>query len=153
MRLLTVAGKITNPNGPGPDPAAADGLFRRSNLFFPSAVIYDLDGLAKFEKKTVNFTGPNQPNAYEGPDLKAVLKDAGAEAALAMIVAYGATKVQPLPLAALNTGTWIVATKCNGASLALGEYGPLLLLHHPGGETAAEDRSRWVSGLFFIDAK
>jgi hypothetical protein len=152
-RLLTVAGKIANPNGAGPDPAVADGLFRRGNLFFPAAVVYDVEALAKFENKQLKFAGPNQTNVYEGPDLKALLKDAGTDATLAMIVAHGAMKVLPLPAAALNSGAWIVALKCNGASLAAGDYGPLLLVHHPGGEQAAEDRSRWVSGLFFIDAK
>jgi hypothetical protein len=48
--------------------------------------------------------------------------------------------------------TWLVAMKRNGKSLSAGEDGPLLLLQHEDAAIAPVT-TRWVNGLFYIEAK
>lgn len=149
--LLTVAGKISNPNKTEFD-FAADTLFRKNSIYFPAAVEFDMEALQAIGTKKVKFIGVPDPVEYEGPELKAVLKAAGSEYKL--VTLYGSTKNQPLLQTVVEAETWIVATKRGGKNLTSGELGPLLLLNHPGGEApASEDRGRWVSGLYFIEAK
>lgn len=149
--LLTVGGKIKNPNRKSFD-LSTDNLFKKNNIFFASAVQYDAKALGELDQKKIKFIGPGEDTTYEGPELKTVLEDAGADYKVA--VAYGSTKNQPLYKSAIEAETWLVALKRNGKGLGAGEDGPLLLLSHPGGETVAfEDRSKWVAGLFAIDAR
>lgn len=151
IAILTVSGKIRFPNKIGMD-YNADTLFKKNDTFFPTAVEYDFDTLKDFGYKTVKFLCAGEHVYFEGPELKDILYDAASEYKFASV--HGPTKVQPLWRSAIENETWIVALKRNGRGLTSGEFGPLLLINHPGGHAVVpEDRSKWVTGVYHIETK
>jgi hypothetical protein len=153
--LLTIAGKIANPNRATPD-LSADTMFKKHNIYFTAAVEFDLAALAAMEKKKVEFKSGEAVTAYEGPELKTVLANAGS-ADYTLVFLSGSTKPgQALQKALLDAQVWIVALTRNGKALGSGDDGPLLLINHPGTapeKGVPEDRSKWMPGLFFVEAK
>lgn len=149
--LLSVSGKIKGPNKKDFD-YNADTFFKKKDLFFPSAVEYDFESLNCFVFKKVKFVCGGEEVTYEGPELRDVLADAASEYKFASV--HGLSKVLPLWKAAIQSETWILAVRRNCRGMTNGEFGPLLLVYHPGGkDVAPEDRSRWVTGVYHIETK
>ncbi len=149
--LLTVSGKISHPNRRYAD-NTSDTLFKKKDFLFPSSVEYGYDDLCGFSQKRVRFLCSGETVVFEGPELRDVVADAACRYDFAAV--HGGTKSLPLWRPAIESETWVLAVRRNGRGLPSGELGPILLVNHPGGDAVVtEDRAKWVSGVYYIEAK
>ncbi|MYM33066.1 molybdopterin-dependent oxidoreductase [Duganella sp. FT50W] len=129
--LLTVTGAITKPNRGKFDPAR-DVMMAKQQIRFEHAHAFDYAALAALPAVTIQPTleYDARPHTLSGPLLLDVMQAAGAQLRddtrliLRAVDGYAAA----VTVAQARAQRWIVATRMDGAAMALGGLGPLWAL-------------------------
>jgi len=150
--ILTVAGAIGNWNRPAYDDRR-DTFLKHHEITFDKAMQFDREMLAKLPQGSVEAKPPQLGKAgkFTGPRLAAVLEAAGARqgSRLRAMALDGFTA--DIEASQLNLKDWIVATAVDGKPLAIGDQGPLWLLHSPKSTSqVGEEEMSWPWAVFYI---
>lgn len=153
--VLTILGKVGNPNRPAFDPFK-DAFLKGQDRNFEKAHVFDRAVLKTLPQVTVSAHARNWPKPVtaSGPRLKDVLAAAGVadDAALTLVAldGYGAA----FDVNDRKAEDWVLAIDADGEPLAIGGRGPAWLLYDTGGKPATEEaESRWVWSVYVIEAE
>jgi len=132
--LLTVTGAVGKPNR-GPFDPVADQMMYKQKLHFDKAFAFDFAALDALPPVTIKpvLEYDNKQHTLSGPLLLDVLKTAGApleggtRLTLRAVDGYAVS----LTVAQAQSQRFIVATRMDGAPMALGGLGPLWAIYEP----------------------
>jgi hypothetical protein len=153
--ILTVAGKVTNWNRGAMIPER-DNLFKRHNIKFEKAMVFDASMLASLPKQELQLSGKNEQvsfgKTFSGPALADVLKASGVKDAKIRLTSLDGSTVDLSP-DDIKKHNWMLALSVDGKPVGIGDFGPLWLLHKPASEGAPtkEDLQNWVWSVFYIE--
>ncbi len=154
--VLTVAGDIGNWNRPAYDDRR-DTFMKFHEITFNEAMQFDLQMLAALPQGSVEAKPPqlNKMSKFTGPRLSAVLEAAGARKVNALKVLGLDGFAVDIKAPELDSHDWIVATAVDGRPLAIGDQGPLWLLHAPKSTTRVgeQEEMRWPWAVFYMVVK
>lgn len=150
--ILTIAGKIENPNR-GEVDEFKDGFFTSQDVEFTKARAFTLKALNDLPAQKITVKYPNWPKAFtfEGPRLVDVLKLAGANGEVINLKALDGYAVE-MPMADVHKSGAILALKMDGAYLGLGGRGPSWLIM-PNGTGEKKDDSGLIWSIYFIEVR
>lgn len=152
---LTVGGKVTHADR-GPVDPFLDGFFANSAISFDKAATFSTKDLEALGMKTLKVRYPDWPRAYtfEGPLLKDVLAKAGAKGTKIRVYALDGYSAE-IPMADVEKYPIVMAIKCDGKYLGIGDRGPTWLVFprddYP--ELQNQDDARWVWAGYYIDVE
>lgn len=153
--ILTLAGKMTNPNR-GPLDEFRDAYLMHKDKKFTEAHAFTRSGLAALPQTKTAARAEGWPVMVElkGPRLSDALKAAGvAEDATIVATALDGYTVELTPdIRAAHE--WILAIEADGAPIATGGRGPVWLIHGTDGKTVGPDiEATWVWALYVLEVK
>lgn len=127
-QILTISGEIEESNR-GP---SGEGMFKAHDIAFEQALALSLEDLVALPQTTYDETPPNDhPDAqYSGPMLADVLQLAGATGSEFQLTGLDGYVVE-LDRASVDQYAPILAISAVGASLGIGDYGPVKIVFPP----------------------
>lgn len=151
--ILTVAGDIGNWNRPAYDDRR-DSFMKFHEITFDKAMQFDRQMLAALPQGSVEAKPPQRGrmSKFTGPHLSAVLKAAGAGKVGELKVLGLDGFAVDIKAPELDSHDWIVATAVDGKPLAIGEQGPIWLLHAPksAARVGEQEEMRWPWAVFYM---
>lgn len=153
--MLTITGKIGNPNRPAFDPFK-DAFIKGQDREFVKAHAFTRAALKKLPQASATANAPNWPKpvAVSGPRLSDVLSTAGAaeDAAITLVAldGYGAE----FDAKDRKAKDWILAIDVDGEPLSIGGRGPAWLIFDTSGKPATSDEEgKWVWSVYLIEVE
>lgn len=151
--MLTVYGDISRANRGAPEPGL-EPLFERYGMSFGAARSFTHSGLSAMEQTEITVTYPQggEPRVFTGPLVRDVLAAAGAEGELAIVSAFDGYQ-REIPVARLEDHDVILALTRDGEPLAMGGFGPAMLVwpRDTDAALAGQNDDDWVWGVFAIE--
>lgn len=153
--LLTVTGKISNPNR-SPIDDFHDAFFVSQDVDFEKARQFDLESLKALGFQKFKATYEDWPSTleFEGPLLKDVLATAGAKGTT--IIAKALDGYAPeIPMSDLEKYPVMLALKVNGKFLGVGDRGPAWIVYPRDNfdDLKEQDDSKYVWSTYLIEVK
>lgn len=141
--VLTVHGKIANANRGALD-QFEDAFFKFNDVSFDKAAAFDLAMLEKLGMQTLTAKYDAWPKAYkfEGPQLRDVLKAAGAQGSKVKIFAIDGCAAE-LTKQEIDSGAVLLAVKADDRYLGLGGRGPIWVVIPQGGDAKDDAKLVW----------
>lgn len=151
--ILTVFGEVSDTNR-GPVEPGLEPLFERYGMGFEAARSFTFSGLSAMELTEISVTYPDgvEPQRFTGPLVRDVLTAAGAEGETAIVSAFDGYQRQ-IPVARFEDHDVILALTRNGEPLAIGGFGPAILVwpRDDDAALAGQNDDDWVWGVFAIE--
>lgn len=151
--VLTVHGEVAHTNRGAMD-AESEPLFARYDMAFAAARSITRDELLALEQGEIRVAYPlgGETHVFTGPRLSAVLDAAGAEDATVIVSAFDGYQ-RFIPVRNLRDHGVILALTRDGEPLALGNYGPAMLVwpRDQDAALAGQNDDDWVWGVFAIE--
>lgn len=151
--ILTVFGEVSDTNRGAVEPGL-EPLFERYGMDFAAARSFTFSALSAMEQTEINVTYPEAgaPQMFTGPLVRDVLAAAGAEGNTAIVSAFDGYQ-REIPVARFQDHDVILALTRNGEPLAIGDFGPAMLVWPRDSDTelAGQNDDDWVWGVFAIE--
>ena len=151
--ILTVHGDVTDTNRGAMD-ADREPLFARYDMAFDEARSFTRAELLALEQAEIVVGYPlgAAAHTFTGPRLSAVLGAAGADGGAAIVSAFDGYQ-REIPIADLRDHGVILALTRDGEPLAIGDYGPAMLVwpRDDDAALAGQNDDDWVGGVFAIE--
>lgn len=150
--IVTVYGDVSRTNR-GPMDADREPLLARYDMDFAAARSFTRSDLLTLQQDEVRVAYPlgGDVHVFTGPLLSAVLDAAGAEAGNAVVSAFDGYQ-RTIPVGELRDRGVILALTRDGEPLAIGDYGPAMLVwpRDDDAALAGQNDDDWVWGVFAI---
>ena len=150
--ILTVSGKVSNPNRGAVDPTV-DQFFVYSEAEFNEATQFDYASLQKLEwlKTNADFPKDGDMQEFEGPLLADVLKAAGAQGETITLTALDGYAIEVKMQELIDQGA-VLALKRNGRPFAVGDYGPSQIVFPRADRADLKDMpdDNWIWSIYHI---
>ena len=151
--VLTVHGEVADTNRAAMD-ADREPLFARYDMAFDEARSFTRAELLALEQAEIRVAYPlgGETHVFTGPHLSEVLDAAGAGDAMAIVSAFDGYQ-REIPIADLRDHGVILALTRDGEPLAIGDYGPAMLVwpRDDDAALAGQTDDDWVWGVFAIE--
>lgn len=151
--ILTVYGEVSDTDR-GPVDPGLEPLFSRYGMDFDAARSFTFSGLSAMAQTDITVTYPEggEPQRFTGPLVRDVLAAAGAEGELAIVSAFDGYQ-REIPAARFDGHDVILALTRNGEPLAIGGFGPAILVwpRDDDAALAGQNDDDWVWGVFAIE--
>lgn len=151
--VLTLHGDVTDTNRGAMD-ADREPLFARYDMAFDEARSFSRSELLALEQGEIRVAYPlgGETHVFTGPRLSEVLDAAGAGDAMAIVSAFDGYQ-REIPVAGLRDHGVILALTRDGEPLAIGDYGPAMLVwpRDDDDALAGQNDDDWVWGVFAIE--
>lgn len=151
--ILTVHGEVTDTNRGAMD-ADAEPLFARYDMAFDAGRSFTRGELLALEQGEIRVAYPlgGATHVFAGPRLSAVLDAAGAGDTTAIVSAFDGYQ-RFIPVRDMREHGVILAVTRDGEPLALGDYGPAMLVwsRDEDAALAGQNDDDWVWGVFAIE--
>ncbi len=153
--ILTISGKVSNPNRGAVDPAV-DQFFVYSEAEFSEATQFDYASLQKLEwlKTNADFPKNGDMQQFEGPLLADVLKAAGANGEMVTMTALDGYAIEVKMQELIDQGA-VLALKRNGRPFAVGDYGPTQIVFPRAERADLKDMpdDNWIWSIYHIQVE
>ncbi|MGB0504566.1 MAG: hypothetical protein ACPGGK_00090 [Pikeienuella sp.] len=150
--LLTISGKVDQPNRGGLDPDV-DKFFEYSEAEFDAATQFDYSALQKlnFVKAQADFPLGGEVQEYEGPLLADVLSAAGADGETLTLTALDGYAIEVKVKEMIANGA-VLALKRNGEHFAVGGFGPTQIVFPRAERAELKDMpdDNWIWSIYHI---